>query len=396
MHPVRFGGPVQPWSPLPLPDARMRLSKGDPTPAPTVACGSLAALKGTVEPTPAPARPTPAPTPAQTGATHNGQQDSGGAPPVAAPLGAVGPTPAPTPAQIGATYNGQQDSGGTPPKAAPLGSTSVADVGGSAKGDPHLVTIKGEKADVNQPGEYSFLRVPRDASQGALLELRAEVAPDASQPCSVLIVAVKLVGAWLGPQGSIAVRAPRVVTLTNEAQVGLQVRQHIPASEKAQPLAVRVGSSGQWTPIWEFRGYDGGEAANVSAKAVLRNPPPRDSWDAHNAAGLLRIRVRDAEVKVVQKRPGWGFLNIHVAHLQRTGRADIGGLLGLDGVGERAAQPTEECLAYQRRGKQHWQRTVPTGLGFQTPGLASQELLSGLGGFGLLQAERSFAIAELA
>jgi len=257
-----------------------------------------------------------------------------------------------------------------------------------------LVTITGEKADVNQPGEYSFLRVPRDASQDALLELRAEVAPDASQPCSVLIVAVELAGAWLGPQGSIAVRAPRMVTLTNEEERP-QVRQHIPASEKAQPLAVRVGSSGQWTPIWEFRGYDGGEAANVSAKAVLPNPRPR-SWDAHNAAGLLRIRVRDAEVKVVQKRPGWGFLNIHVAHLQRTGRTDIGGLLGLDGVGERAAQPTEECLAYQRRGKQHWQRTVPTGLGFQTPSPPSQELLSGLSGFGFLQAERSFAIAELA
>lgn len=363
MHPTRFEGPTQPSPPLfdarrprvmhptrfedpTQPDARMRPSGEDPTPAPTVACGSLAVLK-TVEPTLAPA---------------------------------VGPTPAPTPAQSGVV---------------PLGSTSVPDVGGSAKGDPHLVTIMGEKADVNQPGEYSFLRVPRDTSQGALLELRAEVAPDASQPCSVLIVAVELLGAWLGPQGSIAVRAPRMVSVTN-GEERPQVRQHLPAAERALPLAVRVGSSGQWTPIWEFRSLDGGEAANVSAEAVLPNLRPQGGWDAHNAAGLLRIRVRDAEVKVVQKRPGWGFLNIHVAHLQRTGRADIGGLLGLDGVGERAARLTEECLAYQRRGRQHWPRAVPTGFGLQTPGPAPQELLSGLSGFGLLQAERSFAIAELA
>merc|ERR1719245_586131 len=112
-----------------------------PTPAPTSV--------PTFDPTPA---PTPGPTPAPTSAPTSD------------------PTPPPTPGGGG---------GGDTPTPSP---TLAEDLTGT--GDPHMVNARGDKFDINKPGEYVLVQIPKDGLP--LLRLEGTIT-SRGEPCSIFI-----------------------------------------------------------------------------------------------------------------------------------------------------------------------------------------------------------------
>jgi len=237
-----------------------------------------------------------------------------------------------------------------------VGAAPSSDLGGTAKGDPHLVNIKGEAFDVRQPGKHMFLRVPQDRSQPALLSVRARVEPDWREPCSMLITRVEVSGSWVGQESRVQVRALKRRSRTDRLQS--EVRQRIMPEDLAQPFAIKVGGALSWTPMWRFAGFRGSDG-NMSVDAVITNHNKSQVWGPHNAAGYFRILVHGAEIRLIQKRPAWGFLNIQLQHLQRLGRTDIGGLLGAEEVPEELGRLTDECAARRSRGKRRFVKLEP-------------------------------------
>ena len=76
----------------------------------------------------------------------------------------------------------------------------VTKVAVGARGDPHLVSVVGEKFDMNQPGKHVLIRIPEDRSLPAKLQLNSRIDPSDSSPCGPYIQKVQVSGAWLEGQ----------------------------------------------------------------------------------------------------------------------------------------------------------------------------------------------------
>ena len=88
---------------------------------------------------------------------------------------------------------------GPPVEVAPTPAPTDA---GGVTDDPHVVSLSGEKFDVNMPGSYVLVRAPRDRRLPAKLELNASLRPFAGSPCGNYIQSVELSGEWLGDQAA--------------------------------------------------------------------------------------------------------------------------------------------------------------------------------------------------
>ena len=56
----------------------------------------------------------------------------------------------------------------------------VTKVAVGARGNPHLVSVVGEKFDMNQPGKHVLIRIPEDRSLPAKLQLNSRIDPSDS------------------------------------------------------------------------------------------------------------------------------------------------------------------------------------------------------------------------
>merc|ERR1719476_1025363 len=137
------------------------------------AVGAPGALNPTSAPSPP---PTPVPTAVPTVPTPA---------PTAAPTAA--PTPSPTAAPTAAP---------TPsPTAYPTVSSPV-----SAKGDPHLQNIGGQRFDLMKPGKHVLVHIPRGAyAPHVLLRVVAGAQRLGPQCGDIYFLDVNITGAWTGP-----------------------------------------------------------------------------------------------------------------------------------------------------------------------------------------------------
>merc|ERR1719442_155902 len=79
------------------------------------------------------------------------------------------------------------------------------------KDDPHIRNLAQEFFAVNQPGEYTLLRVPQDPGQDALLEVRGTIGRHNSSACKMYTLGVSLFGQEARRQGRL--RAPPAARL---------------------------------------------------------------------------------------------------------------------------------------------------------------------------------------
>jgi len=118
------------------------------------------------------------------------------------------------------------------------------------KDDPHIRNLAQESFAVNQPGEYTLLRVPQDPGQEALLEIRGTIGRHNASACKMYTMGVSLSGRWLGDRAVFVRPLQRGSAGSNAA-----------AGEETWPLSLLISEKGSrerpragpWTSFEAFR-----------------------------------------------------------------------------------------------------------------------------------------------
>lgn len=180
--------------------------------------------------------------------------------------------------------------------AAPAPETSEPASG--AKGDPHLMNLKGEAFDVMQTGNMMLLEIPRGSSPATLdLALHADIERLGVVSCGpTFITSASITGRWVG--------------------VPLEIRSG-PIAKKGQhqpkhAFAMRVDGK-DWLPHAEMQ-----KAIELSKDATIT------AQDR-----MFLFQVRGLDIAVSQPKRPRTFLDIQVKGLGNL-KTEIGGLLGID------------------------------------------------------------------
>jgi len=170
--------------------------------------------------------------------------------------------------------------------------------GSAAKGDPHLMNIKGEAFDVMQTGDMMLLEIPRGSSPATLdLALRADIERLGAVSCGpTFITSASIAGRWIG--------------------VPLEIRSG-PILEQGRPqpkhtFGIRFDGK-DWLP-------------HVATEKTMRL-----SKDATLEASdrMFLFQVRGLDIAVSQPKRPRIFLDIQVKGIGKL-QTEIGGLLGID------------------------------------------------------------------
>merc|ERR1719409_664343 len=170
--------------------------------------------------------------------------------------------------------------------------------GSAAKGDPHLMNMKGEAFDVMQTGNMMLLEIPRASSPATLdLALHADIERLGVVSCGpTFITSASIKGRWIG--------------------VPLEIRSgHIAGEGRPQPkhtFAIRFDGKA-WFPHAEMQ-----RTTELSKDAT------------HTARErMFLFQVRGLDIAVSQPKRPRIFLDIQVKGLGSL-KTQIGGLLGID------------------------------------------------------------------
>lgn len=221
----------------------------------------------------------------------------------------------------------------------------VAEAG--AKDDPHITNLAKEEFAVNQPGNYTLLRVPADTQLPPLLEVRAAILPSGESECGTYIREIALLGEWLGGR-TVQVRSLR----RNKAG------SNIAGNETMWPFAVRISSSeaaaGEaWVPF-DSLGDDGPLAADMS-RAINSQLPDvfRISAFRREEFGFLReaetfelsIGPPGHKARIHVAQAAHQALNVELARARHLGATRLAGLLGTERHDPKIEVLTKGCRA---------------------------------------------------
>mmetsp|Transcript_89019 Transcript_89019/g.241453 ORF Transcript_89019/g.241453 Transcript_89019/m.241453 type:complete len:651 (-) Transcript_89019:187-2139(-) len=215
----------------------------------------------------------------------------------------------------------------------------------SARGDPHLVSLRGEHFDVGHGGDFSLLRIPQDATQPAGLTLRCTIQAEFGKPCTTHITQVELGGLWLD-NNSLEVRSYLRSQSGDTGDKFLGAR-----------IVSAQGLGAPWRNITDW----GSDRSLVASGSGYEVTVSKVSWSgrrhsrpwAPNVAGQFEIRVRDTRSKEATKviiRQDLAYqqhLSVAVRRLSALGREDIGGLIGLDERPASLAEVAPECRRHR-------------------------------------------------
>jgi hypothetical protein len=169
--------------------------------------------------------------------------------------------------------------------------------GSAAKGDPHLMNMKGEAFDVMQTGNMMLLEIPRGSSPATLdLALHAEIEHLGIVDCGpTFITSASITGRWIG--------------------VPVEIRSG-PLVQKATPskhsFAIRLDGK-NWLAHAEMQGTtELSKGASITAQERM-----------------FLFQVRGLDIAVSQPKRPRTFLDIQVKGLGNL-KTEIGGLLGID------------------------------------------------------------------
>jgi len=210
--------------------------------------------------------------------------------------------------------------------------------------DPHLVSLGGEKFDVNMPGSYVLIRAPKDLRLPAKLEVNATILPFASDPCSNYIQSMELSGEWLDDQVVRVVPLKRNVEGSNSAG-NTTLR---PFSMRVQGVQARRGEYEQWG---DLRNKSRGLSGRVRLEPEWRQVYADAGRTQEAQAFQFRIRGAgsgyDATLEVAQA--AHQALNFRATNLKSLGFDQLGGLLGTEVHDGWVEQVSDLCRATRAR-----------------------------------------------
>jgi len=248
-----------------------------------------------------------------------------------------------------------------PPTPAPTDAGGVTD-------DPHVVSLSGEKFDVNMPGSYVLVRAPQDRRLPAKLELSASLRPFAGNPCGNYIQSIELSGEWLGDQVVRVAPLQRNVEGPNGA-----------GNSTLRPFSVRVqrGASGAASGEYEQWGDLRNGSRSLSGRVRLVPVWRQVYADAGRAqeAQAFQFHIRgagaghDATLEVSQA--AHQALNFRATNLRSLGLEQLGGLIGTDEHDQWMEQVSDLCKAFRARPSRLSSRAAAEAEGQVRPSIAA-------------------------
>jgi len=214
------------------------------------------------------------------------------------------------------------------------------------KDDPHIRNLAQESFAVNQPGEYTLLRVPQDPGQEALLEIRGTIGRHNASACKMYTMGVSLSGRWLGDRAVFVRPLQRGSAGSNAA-----------AGEETWPLSLLISEKGSrerpragpWTSFEAFRaaselGRSHGfpETFKIVAFRDEAFGEMREGETFQFQVGLGPRWDQKAKVNVAQA--SHQALNVALQQVKHLGAMHIGGLLGTEAHEPHIERLTKECM----------------------------------------------------
>jgi len=214
------------------------------------------------------------------------------------------------------------------------------------KDDPHIRNLAQESFAVNQPGEYTLLRVPQDPGQEALLEIRGTIGRNNASACKMYTMGVSLSGRWLGDKAVFVRPLQRGSAGSNAA-----------AGEETWPLSLLISEKGSrerpragpWTSFEAFRaaselGRSHGfpETFKIVAFRDEAFGEMREGETFQFQVGLGPRWDQKAKVNVAQA--SHQALNVALQQVKHLGAMHIGGLLGTEAHEPHIERMTKECM----------------------------------------------------
>jgi len=227
----------------------------------------------------------------------------------------------------------------------PLNSPTASPVipDSSARDDPHIVNLAHESFSVHQPGKYTFLRVPSDANQPALLEVIGDISPFEGSSCKMYTRFVSVSGEWLGD------RAVHVRPLRRSAPGNNNIGHDVyPFSLMVTSAFSRRVSSVSFEPL------AAGEEAAWQTFDRLEGAKQEDDESDHGLPDTFRISaIRDErfdgmaeaqtflflvgaasdsweKASILVRQASHQALNVELVRANKLGAKQLGGLLGTE------------------------------------------------------------------
>jgi hypothetical protein len=199
----------------------------------------------------------------------------------------------------------------------------------SVTDDPHIANLRGERFDINQPGDYLMFRMPQNRANPALIELQSAMSFDEGSSCGLYMRLVTLTGDWL--QGKkVEIRAHQRNFAGSNTDGNATVASF--AVKVSAPLA-------------------------SSANAELWRPFPNFT------AGATGVEALTDKVTVAQA--SHQALNIELVRVGQLG-SEFGGLLGTEAHDKKIEELTQECREAKTPNRH------PDGADYVAPVLATE------------------------
>jgi hypothetical protein len=213
------------------------------------------------------------------------------------------------------------------------------------KDDPHIRNLAQESFAVNQPGEYTLLRVPQDPGQDALLEVRGTIGRHNSSACKMYTMGVSLSGKWLGDKAVFVRPLQRGSAGSNAA-----------AGEEKWPLSLLVSEKGShewprdgaWTSFEAFRAASKPDRSHGFPETFKIVAFRDEAFGEMREGETFQFQVGpgpkwEQKAKINVAQASHQALNLALQQVKRLGAMHIGGLLGTEAHEPRIERLTQEC-----------------------------------------------------
>jgi len=220
------------------------------------------------------------------------------------------------------------------------------------KDDPHIRNLAQESFAVNQPGEYTLLRVPQDPGQDALLEIRGTIGRHNASACRMYTMGVSLSGKWLGDK----------VVFVRPLQRG-SAGSNAAAGDEKWPLSLLVSEKGSragpWTSFEAFRAASKPDRSHGFPETFKVVAFRDEAFGEMREGETFQFQVGpgpkwEQKAKVNVAQASHQALNVALQQVKRLGATHIGGLLGTE-----AHEPSIERLTKECRLEKAAQATIP-------------------------------------
>jgi hypothetical protein len=198
-------------------------------------------------------------------------------------------------------------------------------------GDPHVVTSRGFKLDLNQPGDYTLLQVPHDGP--ALLRLEATV-ERSGMSCTFYITKARLLGAWFH-EDTLKIRAD---------------------NQDGQPFAIQMADAKPWASLPDISSNNETilktyKHANVEVNVMAVRQTTKGAGSHKGPEGSFSVLVAkpeqpQAEQTIIKIAKGEHWLNIALTRLGNLGYSKMGGVLGTDVPNAKWSELPDDCKMF--------------------------------------------------